>query len=32
MNDYITCSHCGIVKRGEHKCPYRTYKKKDKIK
>lgn len=29
MNDYITCSRCGVVKRG-HKCPYKTYKKKNK--
>lgn len=29
MNDYITCSRCGIVKRG-YKCPYKTYKKKNK--
>ena len=29
MNDYITCSKCGITTRG-HICPYRTYKKKDK--
>lgn len=27
MNDYITCSKCGIVPRG-HRCPYKTYKKK----
>ena len=27
MGDYITCSHCGIVKRGHH-CPHKTYKKK----
>ena len=27
MGDYITCSKCGIVKRG-HQCPYKTYKKK----
>lgn len=30
--DLVTCSHCGIVERGNHKCPYRTYKKKDKKK
>lgn len=29
MNDYITCSRCGIVKRG-HICPYKTYMKRDK--
>lgn len=29
MNDYITCSRCGIVKRG-HKCPYKPQRKKDK--
>ena len=23
MSEYITCSRCGIVKRGEHKCPYK---------
>jgi len=22
MSDYVTCSHCGVVKRG-HKCPHR---------
>lgn len=27
MNDYITCSKCGVVPRG-HKCPFKTYKKK----
>ena len=27
MDDYITCSRCGIVPRGHH-CPYKTYKKK----
>lgn len=27
MGDYITCSHCGVTKRG-HKCPFKTYKKK----
>lgn len=27
MNDYVTCSKCGIVPRG-HRCPYKTYKKK----
>lgn len=29
MNDYITCSRCGIVPRG-HKCPYKQVKYKDK--
>lgn len=29
MSDYITCSRCGVVKRG-HKCPYKTYRKKEK--
>lgn len=29
MSEYITCSRCGIVKRG-HICPYKTYKKKNK--
>ena len=29
MSDYITCSRCGIVKRG-HICPYKTYRKKEK--
>ena len=30
MSDYITCSKCGVVKRG-HKCPYKTdNRKKDK--
>ena len=24
MNDYITCSYCGVVERG-HVCPYKTY-------
>ena len=27
MGDYVTCSKCGIVRRG-HKCPHKTYKKK----
>ena len=26
--DLITCSHCGIVRRG-HRCPHKTYKKKE---
>lgn len=29
MGEYVTCSKCGVVKRG-HKCPYRTYKKREK--
>lgn len=29
MSDYITCSRCGIVKRG-HICPHKTYRKRDK--
>ena len=29
MSEYITCSRCGIVKRG-HICPHKTYKKRDK--
>lgn len=28
MSEYVTCSRCGVVKRG-HICPYKTYKKKD---
>ncbi len=28
MSEYITCSRCGIVKRG-HKCPHKTYRKKE---
>lgn len=28
MGDYVTCSYCGIVKRG-HKCPHKQYKKKE---
>lgn len=27
MDDYITCAHCGVVRRG-HRCPYKTYTKK----
>lgn len=30
MNDYVTCKYCGIVKRGEHICPYKPQKKRDK--
>lgn len=30
MSEYITCSRCGVVKRGEHKCPFKTYKKREK--
>lgn len=29
MDDYITCSRCGVVKRG-HRCPHKPYKKRDK--
>ena len=29
MSEYVTCSRCGIVRRG-HKCPYQTYRKRDK--
>ena len=29
MSEYITCSRCGVVKRG-HRCPYKPYKKRDK--
>lgn len=28
MSEYITCSRCGIVKRG-HICPHKTYRKKE---
>ena len=28
MSDYVSCSYCGIVKRG-HKCPHKTFKKKE---
>ena len=27
MSKYITCSHCGIVERGNHNCPYRSKRK-----
>lgn len=27
MNDYVTCSRCGVVRRG-HRCEYRTSRKK----
>ena len=29
MGDYVTCSKCGVVPRG-HRCPHKTYRKKDK--
>ena len=29
MSDYVTCSKCGVVKRG-HSCPYKTYRRKEK--
>jgi 5-methylcytosine-specific restriction endonuclease McrA len=29
MSEYITCSRCGVVKRG-HRCPHKPYRKKDK--
>ena len=28
-SEFITCKYCGIVKRGEHKCPHKTYRKKE---
>ena len=28
MSKYTTCPHCGVVERGNHHCPYKTYKKK----
>ena len=28
MSKYVTCKYCGIVERGNHICPYKTYKKK----
>ena len=28
MSEYITCSRCGIVRRG-HDCPHKTYRKKE---
>ena len=28
MSKYVTCKYCGIVERGNHRCPYKTYKKK----
>ena len=29
MSEYITCSRCGVVKRG-HICPHKPYRKRDK--
>ena len=28
MSKYVTCKYCGIVERGNHRCPYKTCKKK----
>ena len=28
MSKYVTCKYCGIVERGNHRCPYKTYKNK----
>lgn len=29
MSKYVTCKYCGIVERGNHICPYKTYRKKE---
>ena len=28
ISRYTTCKYCGVVERGNHKCPYKTYTKK----
>ena len=29
MSKYVTCKYCGIVERGNHNCPHKTYRKKE---